>query len=150
MGDFRSGPRREAFVGTVPSTITRPSGTAGLWTRVLAGSGSDRLVARRTAELADTMSTFLGVANRPATGSNPEQRLAQGQRVRAEFTEVFGSRLKRACRDLKRQRAMSEDEDRIIGLALEGSNFGLHAIACFLADRARQLVEAPASGSDEG
>jgi hypothetical protein len=146
MGDFRSGPRREAFVGAVPSTVARPSET-GVWTRITARSASNRDVVRRTAELADTMSTFLGVANRPATGSTPDQRRDQGQRVRAEFTEVFGPRLKRACRELKRHHAMSEDEDRIIGLALEGSNFGLHAIACFLADRARQLADAPASVS---
>ena len=92
------------------------------------------------ADLADRMSSYLGIANRPATGATTEERRAQAERVRAEFRGAFDADLRRACRALVRHGVMTAHEDKIVHLALEGSTFGLHAIAALLADRARQLV----------
>ena len=93
-----------------------------------------------TAQLADRMSSYLGMANRPLTGSTVDERRTQAERVRAEFRQVFDTDLRRACRALMRHGAMTAYEDKIVRLALDGSSFGLHAIAALLADRARQLV----------
>jgi hypothetical protein len=92
------------------------------------------------AELADRMSSYLGVANRPASRSTAAERRAQAERVRAEFREVFDADLRRACHDLVRHGVMTAHEDKIVHLALDGSTIGLHAVAALLADRARQLV----------
>ena len=85
------------------------------------------------------MSSYLGMANRRVAGSSHAVRVAQGEQVRVEFSDVFGAPLTKVCRELKRHRALSDEESELIRLTLEGTNFGLHAMACFLADRARQL-----------
>ena len=138
MQEFRSGPRVESFVGAPSRPATLPTPTRVL-PRTVSRTRSDRSLAARTAELADTMSIYLGMANRPVTGSSHAERVARGEQVRVEFSEVFGAPLTKVCRELKRHRALSAEEDQLIRLTLEGTNFGLHAIACFLADRARQL-----------
>jgi hypothetical protein len=142
MHEFRSGPRVESFVGAPnrPATLPTP-------TRVLPSSAprtaSARSLAGRAALLADTMSDYLGTANRPETGSSHAERVAQGERVRVEFNDVFVAPLTKVCRELKRHHALSDEEGRLIQLTLAGTNFGLHSIACFLADRARQLGPPP-------